>query len=57
MGELDAKTLIDPPADKLLEIKAETLAETLGYLHSDALFDTLAHTLDEVEVEKPAATH
>jgi len=53
---LDAKTLLDTPAEQLLEIKAETLAYTLGYLHSEALFDTLAHTLTEVEFEKPAAT-
>ena len=57
MEELDAKTLVDTPAKQLSEIKAGTLGYTLGYLHSDALFGTMAHTLGEVEVEKPAATH
>ena len=30
-GELDVKVLLDIPADKLSEIKAETLAYTLGH--------------------------
>ena len=32
-GELDVKALVDRPADKLLEIKAETLACTLGHVY------------------------
>ena len=30
---MDVKALVDRPADKLLEIKAETLAYTLGRVH------------------------
>ena len=32
-GELDVKALVDRPADKLSEIKAETLANTLGHAY------------------------
>ena len=32
-GELDVKALLDIPADKLSEIKAETLAYTLGHVY------------------------
>ena len=31
--ELDVKALLDIPADKLSEIKAETLAYTLGHVY------------------------
>ena len=31
--ELDVKALVDIPADKLSEIKAETLAYTLGHVY------------------------
>ena len=31
VGELDAKALVHTPPDKLSEIKAETLAYTLGH--------------------------
>ena len=55
-AELDVKALFDRPADKLLQIKAETLAYPLGHVNSEALLDTLAHTLAKVEVEKPADT-
>ena len=43
-AELDVKALFDRPADKLLEIKAETLPYALGHVNSEALLDTLAHT-------------
>ena len=32
LGELDAYALVDKPPEKLSEIKAETLAYTLGHL-------------------------
>ena len=32
-AELDVKALVDRPADKLLEIKAKTLAYTLGHVY------------------------
>ena len=38
------------------EIKAETLAYTLGRVFFEALLVTMAHTLAEVHVERPADT-
>ena len=32
-AELDVKALVDIPADKLAEIKTETLAYTLGHVY------------------------
>ena len=32
-GELDVKALLDRPADKVSEIKAETVAYTLGHAY------------------------
>ena len=54
--ELDAKALVDILADKLSEIKPETLCYTLGHVDFGELLDTLAHTLAELQVEKPANT-
>ena len=48
MGELDAKALGNILADKLLKIKAETLAKILRHVDSDSLLDTLAHTEAEL---------
>ena len=44
VGELDAKVIDDILADKLSEIKAETLGYTLGHLDFGELLDTLAQT-------------
>ena len=52
---MDAKALVDILADKLSEIKAETLGYTLGHVYSE-LLDTVAHTPAELHVEKPADT-
>ena len=43
-------------AENLSEIKAETLAYTLGHVDYEALLDTLPHRLADVEVKKPADT-
>ena len=56
VGELDAKALVDILADKLSEIKAETLGYTLGHVDFGELLDTLSYTPDELQVEKPADT-
>ena len=40
----------------LEKVKAETLAYTLGHVDSEALLDTLADALGEVEIKKPADT-
>ena len=56
VGELDGKALVDIPAVKLSEIKAETLCYTLGHVDFGELLDTLAHTLAELQVEKPGNT-
>ena len=56
VGELDAKALVDILDEKLSEIKAETLGHTLGHVNFGELLDTLAHTPDELQVEKPADT-
>ena len=49
--ELDVKTLVDRPADKLSEIKTETLAYALGHvLHS------LAHTFLQVQAKSVTDT-
>ena len=56
MRELDAKALVDILADKLSEVNAETLGYTLGHVDFGELLDTLAHTPDELQVEKPADT-
>ena len=47
-----AYALVDTMAKHLLEIKAETLAYTLGNVDSEELLDTLAHRPARVEVEK-----
>ena len=52
MRELDAKALANILADKLLKIKAETLAKILSHVHSDSLLDSLAHTVAELQVKK-----
>ena len=44
VGELDAKALVDILADKLSEIKAETLSYTIGHVDFGELLDTLAQT-------------
>ena len=49
---MDAKALVDTPADKLSEIKAETLVYTLGHVNCKALLPTLVQTLAEVQVAK-----
>ena len=49
---MDAKALVDTPADKLSEIKAETLVYTLGHVNCKALLHTLVQTLAEVQVAK-----
>ena len=41
---MDAKALVDILADKLSEIKAETLGYTLGHVDFGELMDTLAQT-------------
>ena len=56
MRELDAKPLVQLLDDKLSEIKAETLGNTFGHVHSEGILDTVAHTLAELEVEKPGDT-
>ena len=56
LRELDAKALRNILADKLLKIKAETLAKTLSHVNSDSLLHTLSHTLAELQVEKCADT-
>ena len=56
MGELHAKALIDILAERLSEIKAETLGYTLGHVDFGELLDTLAHTPGELQVEKPSDT-
>ena len=40
--------------NKLLTHRANRLASTLKHVDFDALFDTLAHTLAELQVKKPA---
>ena len=37
-------------------MKAETLCYTLGHVNFGQVLDTLAHTLSELQVEKPANT-
>lgn len=53
---MDGKALVDTLADKLSEIKAETLAYTLGHVNLEGLLNTLAHTLAKVKVKKPGDT-
>ena len=54
VGELDVKTLGNTMAAKISEIKAKRFASTLGHDDFDALLNTLAHTLAEQQVKKPA---
>ena len=56
MRKLDAKALRNILGDKLLKIKADTLAKTLSHVGSNSLLDTLAHTLAELQVENSADT-
>ena len=49
---MDAKALVDTQADKLSEIKAETLVYTPGHVNCKALLHTLVQTLAEVQVAK-----
>ena len=51
---MDAKALRNILADKLLKIKADTLAKTLIHVGSYSLLHTLAHTLAELQVENSA---
>ena len=53
---MDAKALRNILADKLLKIKAETLFKILSHVGSDSLLDTLANTVAELQVKKPADT-
>lgn len=53
VGELDAKALVDILVEGLSEMKAETLCYTLGHVDFGQVLDTLAHTLSELQVEKP----
>ena len=53
---MDGKALVDTLACKLSEIKAETLAYTLGHVNFEGLLNTLAHTLAKVKVKKPGDT-
>ena len=53
---MDAKALVDILADKISEIKAETLGYTLGHVDFGELLDTLSHTPAELQVEKPKDT-
>ena len=48
--------MVDTLADKLSEINANTLGYTLCHMDSEALLHTLAHTLADMEVKKPAET-
>ena len=43
-----AKALHDTLAENLSEIKGEILAHTFNYVNSQALLDSLAHTLGKV---------
>ena len=56
MGELHPKALVDILAERLSDIKAETLGYTLGHVDFGELLDTLAHTPAELQVMKPADT-
>ena len=56
VGEVDRNALVDILADKQSEIKAETLGYTLAHVDFGKLLDTLANTLAELQVEKPADT-
>ena len=50
-AELDVKALVDRPADKLLEIKAKTLAYTLGHV-----LDMLVHMFAHVQAKSVTDT-
>ena len=54
VGELEVKTLVDTTADKISEINAKKFAFTLRHVDFGALLNTLAHTLAELQVKKPA---
>ena len=56
MKEFYAKALANTLADKLSNIKAETLANTLCHVHSKALLYTMAHRLAELHVKESADT-
>ena len=51
VGELDAKALVDILADKLSEIKAETIVYTLGHVDFGELLNTLTHTHTQCDVK------
>lgn len=46
--KVHSKALVDILAENLSEIKAEILDYTLNYVNSQALLDSLAHTLGKV---------
>ena len=48
MRKVNAEALDDTLPDNLLEIKIEILAYTLNYVNSQALLDSLGHTLGKV---------
>ena len=54
--ELHVKALVDRPADKLSEIKAKTLAYTLGLVLSHLVLDTLPHTFSQVQAKSVTNT-
>ena len=56
MEELDADALGNTLAIKLSKIKTETLANTLGQVHSTALLYTMTHKVAELHVKKSADT-
>ena len=56
MGELDAKALVNILGDKLSDLKARTPGYTLGHVDFAELFDKLAHTQAELQVEIPKET-
>lgn len=49
---MEAEELVNTLADRLAEVKVETLGYTLGLVDCKAVVDPLAYTLGEVEVEK-----
>ena len=48
MRKVHAEALNDTLAENLSEIKGEILAYTFNYVNSQALLDSLAHTLGKV---------
>ena len=46
--KVHAEALVNTLVENLSEIKAEIFAYTLNYVNSEALLDSLAHTLGKV---------